>query len=192
MQGQPTQNFDDGLSDYPQNATYEEKEKEFLKEILDVSRTLLIFEQRVLRGKYRVVNEETGKNEWVELVPDHKLMNELGVREIMAVLSAKITTEAKMTYKEEEEIYTEMFFADMSLSELFAKRCSNWEMDIEVMKSIKDACISLMWDSVTSARNGFTAINLRSQYMKQDVSRSDTSTNQKSGGFLSNLLGRSK
>jgi hypothetical protein len=172
--------------------TYEEKEKEFLKEVLDVTKTLLVFEQRVLRGKYRAVNEQSGKVEWIELVPETRVMNELGVREIMSVLAAKVTPEAKMTWKDDEEIYIEMFHTDMSLSELFAKRASNWDMDLEVMKSIKESVISLIWDTITSSRNGFTAINMRSSYQKQDIQRLDTSTQNKSGGFLSNLLGKGR
>lgn len=175
---------------FTNSGTYEEREKEFLKEVLDVNRTLLIFEQRVLRGRYRIVNEQNGKVEWKELVPEKKIMNEQGVREIMAILAGKVTPEAKMTWKDDEEIYVEMWHTDNMLSELFAKRCSNWEMDIEVIKAIKEACVSLIWDTITSSRNGFTAINMRSQYMKQDVTRSDTSQQTKNGGFLSNLLGK--
>jgi len=160
-------------SSYPSSSTYGQDEKEFLKLILDVDDVLENFEHRVLRGEIRKINMKTAEEYWEKPYDSAPPVNEIGVREIMARIIGRVTKAAKLTYKEDEEIYKDMFHLDMSLSELFAKRCDTWEMNIEVMKSIKDSCIEMVEDIVFSSRNGFTAINIKSTYSRSDVSRNE-------------------
>lgn len=191
------------MQEYPQDAepdyiggegfaTYDKEEKELLRLQIDVSDLLEDFEHRVLRGQIRKVNEQSGKEEWVPISESQKpIINEFGIREVMGRLIGKITKAAKLTNKTDEEIYKDMFFFDMSITELFAKRSDFWEMDIETAKALKDAAVELVWDIAASARDGFTAINLRSQYQKSDVTRSDSSgSGQKS--FLGIPIGGKK
>jgi len=75
----------------------------------------------------------------------------------------------------------------MSLTEMISKRADYWDLDIETAKMIKDACVELVQSILFSARNGFTAINLRTQYTRSDVSRSEGQATQKT--FLGIPLG---
>ena len=59
----------------------------------------------------------------------------------------------------------------------------------KIAKSIKDSMVELVWDVLASSRNGFTAINLRTQYTRQDVSRND-SQQQTQKTFLGIPLGK--
>jgi hypothetical protein len=160
---------------YGDTPTYEEENKELLRIQLDVDEELNKFEQEVLRGKVEVIDPKTGERKYELVAKDKKPpMNELGVREILSRMKGRVTKIAKLSYKTEPEIYKDMFYFDMSISELIAKRSDKWEMDMEITKSIKDAAVELVWDVLASSRDGFTAINLRSQYHKQDVSRTDS------------------
>lgn len=188
----PKSNYEsvDSLLDEPSmsnSGTYDEREQELLKEIIEVKESLNIFEHRVLRGEIEIIDKNSNEKKWV-LLGKQPVVNELGVREIMAVLSSKVTKAAKLTYKTEEEVYKDLYYFHMSLAETFAKRASTWELNIELMKTILDACINLVWDVESMSKEGFLSINLRSQYTKSDVSRTDAQP-QKSGGFFSNLLG---
>jgi len=175
--------FDSPMSSPAGN--YEDEEKEFLKIILDVDDVLENFEHRVLRGEIKRVNMKTGEPFWEKLAGSAPPVNEIGVREIMGRLLGKVSKAAKLTYMEDEECYKSLFYFDMSITEFFAKRCDRWEMDLETMKAIKDACIEMVQDIVFSSRSGFTAINLKSQYSRSDVTRSEgTSSESKGRSFL--------
>lgn len=179
MQPRNQQNQYQQDSDYPDayndSTTYERPDKEYLREQIDVSEQLEDFEHRVLRGEYWIINKDTGEGSWDKLVPDaDPIINERGVRELMARIIGRVTKAAKLSYKTEEEIYKDMFYFDMSITELIAKRSGLWQLDIETAKAIKDSAVELVWDIVASSRDGFTAINLRSQYSKQDISRTET------------------
>ena len=95
------------------------------------------------------------------------IINESGIREILGRLFGYCNVITKLSFYTDDEIYKSMFFFDMSLTELCAKRSDYWELDIEVAKSIKDAAIELVQSILFSARRGFTAINLRTQYTRQ-------------------------
>lgn len=173
------------------NGTYGEEEKEFLKIQLDVAAELKTFEQEVLRGLVEVTNPETGERTWDKIAPDEKPpMNELGVRELLGRLKGRVTKIAKLSSKTEEEIYKDMFYFDMSISELVAKRSDKWEMDMEIAKSIKDAAVELVWDVIASSRDGFTAINIRSQYSKSDITRTDSQPREGGKSFFGIPLGK--
>lgn len=177
--------FDDN-SGYANSGTYDIQEQELLKEIIEVQKSLDIFEHRVLRGEMEIIDKKTSAKKWITLAGP--LVNELGVREIMAIMTSRITKNAKLTYKTTEEIYRDMFYANMSLAETFAKRAPSWELNIENAKSLMDSCIQMIWDTISMSAEGFLSINLRSSYTKSDVSRTEP-PQAKSGGFLSNLFG---
>ena len=181
---------DDYDSGYNSPSNYSQDEQEIIRIQLDVDREIKKFEMEVLRGMVETEDPKTGDIKWRPIAPNYvEPINELGVREILSRIRGRATTIAKLSYKTDEEIYQDMFYFDMSLTELIAKRSDAWEMDSEIAKSIKDSAIELVWDIVASSRKGFTAINLRSQYSKQDVTRSDV--RQKEGkSFLGIPLGR--
>lgn len=153
---------------------------------IEVKDLLDDFENRVLRGKLKRFNKNENSYEWYEVEGSKKILNEIGIIEILALVSSKVTKAAKLSWKEEEEIQREMYYFSMSLNELLGKRADRWELDIEVAKLIKESAVSLVWDILASSRKGFTAINIRTQYSKQDLSRSDSSEKkEKRGGFFS-------
>jgi len=174
------------------SGTYDKQEGEFLKLILDVDDVLENFEHRVLRGEIRRINMQTSEQYWEKPIDSKPPVNEIGVREIMARLIGRVTKAAKLTYKEDEECYKDLFYTDMSLSELFAKRCDTWDMNLETMKSIKDSCLELIEDIVFSSRSGFTAINIKSQYSRSDVTRNEGSSDSNKRTFMGIPLPRKK
>ena len=78
-----------------------------------------------------------------------------------------------MSYISEEDFYKEMFYFDMSVSEMFGKRCDVWELDMEMQKTIKDAMINLARTVLSTSKEGFTAINFKTTYAKHDIQRSE-------------------
>lgn len=160
---------------YPSEAaTYDKENNELLREVIDCKQVLEDFEYRVLRKKIKVFDTKTNTEGWVDVAKGAKpIINEIGISEIMARLIPIVNKEVKMSYKLDEEIYKDMFYFDMSFTEMIAKRSGLWELDIEAAKSIKDAAVELAWATLASSRDGFTAINLRSQYNRQDIRRSD-------------------
>lgn len=173
-------NGEQSYDNYPDPAptsnsgVYESAEKDFLKELIDVEDVLDSFEHRVLRGEILKIDEESGKKEWTPMPEGHQMINETGVRELMSRIIGKVSKIARLTYKTDEEIMKDMFFFDMSITELVAKRCDSWGINVEVAKSLKDAAVELVWDISASSRDGFFAINLRSSYSRSDVSRVDS------------------
>lgn len=188
QQAQPQYDYDMSDND---TSTYGEADPELIRLQIDVDRELKKFEYEVLRGMIEMKDTRTGEIKYVPIAPGQKPpLNELGVRELLARIKGRVTTIAKLSYKKEDEIYKDMFYFDMSLTELIAKRSDIWELDMEIAKSIKDASIELVWDTLCSSREGFTAINLRSQYSRQDVSRSDITDKGGQRSFLGIPLGR--
>jgi len=164
---------------------YDQNNQEFIRVQIEVDDLLDDFEHRVLRGQYSQVNEDSGKKEWINYSLESKpLINEQGIREILGRLIGMVNRAAKLTYKEDREIYLDMFYFDVSLSELIGKRSFNWEINIETAKALKDAAVELVWNIITSSRTGFTAINLKSQYSKTDISRVDNSQIKPTKTFL--------
>ena len=170
----PQLDYNDDFNNINDSPNYGEEEQDQLRFQLDVKPILLDFERRVLRGQYESINSTTGEREWKSFDPRaKKIINEIGIREILGRLFGYCNIATKLSYYKETEIFTNLFYFDMSLTELVAKRADYWELDIETAKSIKDACIELIQSILFSARNGFTAINLRTTYSRQDVSRTD-------------------
>ena len=185
----PVTNFEEQRD--PDSATYEEDAREFIRDLIDVKPLLDDFEHRVLRGEFLCIDAENGTKQYRKYDNDaKKIINEIGIREIMGRLLGFANQITRMSYYEDEEIYKNMFYFDMSLTELIAKRAGIWELDIETAKAIKDAAIEIVQSVLFCARNGFTAINVRTTYSKQDVTRTDASENKKGGSFLGIPLGK--
>ena len=179
----PMSDFD---ADMPSSGAgvYEQNEEEFLKLVIDVNDVLENFEHRVLRGEIKKMRRETGEEYWEPMPGSDQIVNELGVREIMSRVIGRVSKAAKLSYKEDEEIYKDMFYFDFSITELFAKRSDAWNLSLENAKSIKDSAVEVVWDILASSRNGFTAINVRSTYSRSDVSRTDQSQSGGNRTFL--------
>ena len=82
----------------------------------------------------------------------------------------------------------EMHIFDRTLIDKIAKRADDWELDEELAKSLKEAIVNLVQDVVFSARGGFTAMNVRSSYGRQE----NVSTNTPQEGGRQGLLGLGK
>ena len=178
----------DDFADYP---TYPDKEQDQLRFQLDVKPILNDFEKRVLRGQYESINEKSGAVVWLPFDEDAQpIINEIGIREIMGRLLGYCNIATKLSWYSVDEIYKSLFYFDMSLTELIAKRADYWELDIETAKLIKDSCVELVQTILFSARNGFTAINLKTQYSRQDVSRSEGGMGESQKTFLGIPLGK--
>lgn len=174
----------------PANAI-DSEDKNILQLQIDVEDALIKFEYEVLRGMYLRINTEEYKKEWTPIAHGMKPpCNEVGVREIMGRIRGRAHVIARLTYKKDAECYLDMFHFHMSLSEMFAKRSDDWDMDEETAKPILDAALEIVEDIVFCARNGFTAINLRSQYSE---SRTDRGVNDSPGAsFMGVKIGGRK
>lgn len=191
QQVQQQASFDDTDS-YNSNdtSTYGEPEQEILAKIIEVRADLDRFEHTVLRGEYEFVDVEKGQKVWKKYDENAKaIINELGIREIMGRLLGYGTPQTVLGYFEEEEIYKNLFYFDMSMAENIAKRSDAWELDVETAKMIKDAAVELIQSILFRAKKGFTAINMRTQYSRSDVSRSDNQPSTKKS-FLGISLGK--
>lgn len=196
---QPQQQFSQDMN-YPQQMSfsmpkaanvYNSPDDNILRLQIDVEDALIKFEYEILRGQYLRFDENTYKKEWVEIAPGIKPpVNDIGVREIMGRIRGRAHVVARLTYKEESECYTDLFQFHMSIAEMFARRSDAWEMDEEVAKPILDAALELVEDIVFSARNGFTAINLRTQYSETRMGREGQANMQKT--FMGIPLGGGK
>lgn len=185
---QPIPDFQEDNYSSGNSGTYGEQQQEFIREILDVKVVIEEFEHRVLRGEYEYTDVNTGETGWKKFDPNAPaIINEVGIREIVGRLMGYGNKITRLSYYDDEEIYKNMFYFDMSLTELISKRAGYWELDIETAKAIKDASIELVQSILFSARNGFTAINIRTQYSKQDINRNDPKESGKS--FLGIGLG---
>lgn len=184
---------DDYSGNSNDSSTYGEQEQELIRVIIEVRKDLSNFEHTVLRGQYEHVDTTTGEKGWKRFDDKSKpIINEIGIREIMGRLMGYATPQTILSYFEEDEIYKNLFYFDMSLAELVAKRADYWEMDMETAKAIKDACVEFVQSILFRARKGFTSVNLRSTYQRSEVSRSDTHDSGKRSFLGIPLGGRGK
>src|SRR6056297_1261495 len=160
---------------YPEEE-YEQREEdnilmEYISELINVDKELDKFTIEVLRGKMRIINDK-GQEEWIDRYNGKKIMSEKGVRGFLTILKGVVTKLSKLSNKTDEEIAKDMFYLDMRLSTAMYENGDDWELDLADFELLKESCIRLAWDVSASSRDGFTAVNLRSQY-----SRSETSNN---------------
>lgn len=148
-------------------------ETESITDLIDVEKELKKFTMEVLRGKVEVINEQ-GEKEWVDRVPGKKIMNERGVRGFLTLLGGTVTKISKLSNKTEDEIKTDMFYFDMRLTTAMYENVDEWEIELSEVEVLKEACVRLAWDVIASSREGFTAINLKSQYTRNESTRLDS------------------
>jgi len=179
----PEENYDGG-------GTYNESDQEFIRLQIDVEKDLDRFTQEVLRGMVEIVDDEKGIKKWVPIAPKEKApMNELGVRGLLVLMKSAVTKISKLSCKTDDEIKQDMFYFHMTLVSHMYQNFGKWDMEFSDVEAVKEAALRLVWDVSASSRDGFTAVNLRSQYSRQEVSRTDESS--KSGkSFLGIPMGR--
>ncbi len=152
----------------------------FLQKMIDVEEPLHKFEMEVLRRKRISVDLNKRTKKWVPIAPGiSPICNELGISEILGLMRGRVTIVGRLTKKTQEEVYADMFQFDRALSETIALRADEWELDEELAKPLKEECLSIVQDVIFSALNGFTAINVKSTYGRQEnVSSSGNENNE--------------
>ncbi len=187
MEQQPQ---DTSEENYDGGSTYGEEDQEFIRLQIDVEKDLDRFTQEVLRGMVEVVDPDKGIKTWQMIAPNEKPpMNELGVRGLLVLMKSTVTKISKLSCKTDDEIKQDMFYFHMTLVSHMYQNFGKWDMEFSDVEAIKEAALRLVWDVSASSRDGFTAINLRSQYQRQEISRTDESG--KSGkSFLGIPMGR--
>ena len=189
QQGQPSQQ-ESQEENYDGGGTYSEGDPEFIRLQIDVEKDLDRFTQEVLRGMVEITDVDKGVKSWVLIAPEQKPpMNELGVRGMLVLMKSAVTKISKLSCKTDDEIKQDMFYFHMTLVSHMYQNFGKWDMNFSDVEALKEAALRLVWDVSASSRDGFTAINLRSQYSRSDVSRTDDSS--KSGkSFLGIPIGR--
>ena len=159
---------------------YQEAEKELLKIIISTKELIDNFEHITLRGEYPEQDPNVGLV-WKKYDNSRQIINEIGISEIKARLSGLVNEKTPISFISIEDYYKKMFYFDMSVSEMFGKRCDVWELDMEMAKSIKDAMIEIAETVLSMAKEGFTAINFKTQYQKHDIQRNEGQASQEQG-----------
>ena len=141
----------------------------FLNLMIEVEETLMKFKMETLRREELVINVKERKKKWEPISKGIKpVCNDLGIAEIMGMVRGRVTTFGRLTKKTDEEIMKDMFQFHRTLIETFALRADDWDLDEELIKPIQESCISLVQDVVFSSRGGFTAMNIRSSYTRNE------------------------
>ncbi len=172
-------------NNYPGYSDSEEPSDSFLKAMIEVEETLQKFEMETLRRKRLQVDLKTKTKKWVPMATGVKpVCNELGISEILGMLRGRATVIGRLTKKTDVQIMSDMFQFDNALIELFQLRADDWELDEELAKPLKEECLGLIQDIIFSSVNGFTAVNLKSQYQRNE---SVTSQSEKGGSGILGL-----
>jgi len=90
---------------------------------------------------------------------------------LLVLMKSAVTKISKLSCKTDEEIKQDMFYFHMTLISHMYQNFGKWDMDFSDVEAVKEAALRLVWDVSASSRDGFTAVNLRSQYSRQEVSR---------------------
>jgi hypothetical protein len=167
---------------YPQeNIQDVEYSDSFLKVMIDIEETMKKFEMEVLRRKRLTVDLKLKKKMWIPIAKGvEPICNELGISEILGFMRGRATIPGRLTKKTSEEIYKDMFQFDRALTEMITLRADDWNLDEEMAKPLKEECLAIVQDIVFSSLNGFTAINVRSQYSRHENANSNL--DEKEGG----------
>lgn len=161
MDPQPQDNYTFGQTTDPSDS--------FLKAMIEVEESMNKFEMETLRRKRLHIDLKNKTKKWVPMAEGVAPMcNELGITEILGLMRGRATTIGRLTKKTDTEIMSDIFQFDRVLIEMIALRADDWELDEELTKPLKEACVSLIQDIIFSSRGGFTAINLRSQYSRHE------------------------
>jgi len=142
----------------------------FLKAMIEVEETLQKFKMETLRREILVIDTEKRTKKWAPISPGIKpICNDLGIAEIMGMVRGRVTILGRLTKKRDDEIMKDMFQFHRTLIETFSLRADDWELDEELIKPIQEACLSLVEDVIFSSRDGFTAMNIKSQYSRHET-----------------------
>jgi len=162
--------MDQQYPDYQGYANSEEPSDSFLKAMIEVEETMQKFEMETLRRKRLQVDLKTKTKKWVPMaIGIGPVCNELGISEILGMLRGRATVIGRLTKKTDVQIMSDMFQFDRALTELFSLRADDWELDEELAKPLKEECLGLIQDIIFSSINGFTAVNLKSQYSRHEA-----------------------
>lgn len=141
----------------------------FLNLMIEVKETLKSFKMETLRREELVIDVEKRTKTWKPISKGIKpVCNDLGIAEIMGMVRGRVTTFGRLTKKTDEEIMKDMFQFHRTLIETFSLRADDWDLDEELIKPIQESCIALVQDVVFSSRGGFTAMNVRSSYTRNE------------------------
>ena len=147
----------------------EQQSDTFLNLMIDVEDTIMRFKMETLRREMLVVDVASRKKEWKPIASEVKpVCNDLGVAEILGMVRGRVTTFGRLTKKTDEEIMKDMFQFHRTLIETFSLRADDWDLDEELIKPIQEACLALVEDVIFSSRGGFTAMNIRSSYSRNE------------------------
>ena len=142
----------------------------FLKLMIDVEETLQRFKMETLRRETLQVDIKSKTKKWVPISSNvSPVCNELGIAEIMGMVRGRVTTFGRLTKKTNNEIMSDMYQFHRTLIETFSLRADDWDLDEELLKPVQEECLALVQDIIFASRDGFTAINLRSQYSRQET-----------------------
>jgi hypothetical protein len=148
----------------------------FLREMIDVEKTLESFKMEVLRREKVIVDLKKKERRVVPIANGiNPICNDLGIAEIMGFIRAHVTTLARLTKKTDEEIMKDMFIVDRGFTETISLRADDWELDEDLTKKLHSEVINLIWDVKAASRNGFTAMNLKTQYSRHEQSNAQVS-----------------
>jgi len=169
----------------PSTGQSSEMSDSFLKLMIEVEQDLLKFEMETLRRKRLFVDLKTKTKKWVPMAQGvEPVCNELGVSEILGQLRSRATVVGRLTKKTDEEIARDMFQFHRAMIEMFSLRADDWGLDEEMAKPLLESCISIIEDIVYSSRNGFTAINIKSQYSRHENANSSNDDSQSTKSIL--------
>lgn len=142
----------------------------FLALTIGVKEELKDFKIETLRREKLVVDVKSKKKRYVPIADGVKpVCNDLGIAEIMGMVRSRVTTFGRLTKKTEDQIMRDMFQFHNTLIETFTKRADDWEMEEEMIKTVLEECLSLVQDIVFASKDGFTAMNMRSQYQRSET-----------------------
>lgn len=146
----------------------------FLKAMIEVEETLSKFEMETLRRKRLKVDIKLKTKEWIPMAPGIKqICNELGISEVLGMMRGRATVIGRLTKKTEQQIMDDMFQFHRAMIELFQHRADDWELDEELAKPLLESCLSIVQDIIFSSVNGFTAMNIKSQYSRHENASSN-------------------
>ncbi len=178
---------------YEGASNYDEQPTEFILQQIDVEKDLDRFTKEVLQGLVQIDDIKTGEKKWVPVAEGKDPpMNKLGVRGVLVLLKGAVTKLSKLSCKTDIEIKKDMFYFHMTLVNALYLNLDLWEIGLNEVEAIKESALRLVWDVAASSRDGFTAVNLRSQYSRSEVSNSSNNKPQSKRSFLGMSFGGDK
>jgi hypothetical protein len=157
---------------------------------IDVHPELERFVKESLMG-LTLIQTKTGEMKWVPIDDDFRPpVNKRGVHGILMLLNGVITTVNKLAYKSENQVLNDMFYLQCVLVDHFYLNCDEWGLNDDDAPALKEAIIRLAWDIASASINGFTAVNIRSQYSMNEVTNEQRMSKNNNKKFLQTLGGK--